>query len=539
MIKYALVLVLIGVLSLYAQRWVHQYEVPGTNGANYAQKIIWGNDGNLYACGVTEGNSTYGDITIISYTPSGTVRWIQRYDGVGHENDHCYDICYGADNNIYVVGDVIPGALGVDAIVLSYTSSGTFLWAYLYNGPDNVIDEARAIVYGDDGNLYVCGVADKNDFTAEARILAFSLTNTGSFRWDHRYPEVKKAGNIGYNLVFGNNTIYVCGTVIGTTNNKNMVVISLTTAGAQNWVYQYNGPSNQTDEARDIVYGGDGFIYTTGESYGTTNYDWTIIKLNNSGSAQWVYRSGLSGADRGRTIVYGADGNLYGAGESYSSTTGYNFTLLSVDINGIQRWIYQYNEANLDDLGLDIAYGIDNYIYATGYVMLSPTGNNDIATTRISNSGTNFKISRYDPAGSRDEGYSIVSGTDTNIYVAGRSTTADGHSKFTVLSYAPSTIDINEGKSGKPGCEISLNIYPNPFHKNLTIRFPKEKVVNIKIFDTGGRLVRQWDYQATGQSGQITWDGTDDAGFKIPAGVYMLYLDVGAIRKVSKVVILE
>uniref|UniRef100_A0A7V3RGX4 T9SS type A sorting domain-containing protein n=1 Tax=candidate division WOR-3 bacterium TaxID=2052148 RepID=A0A7V3RGX4_UNCW3 len=81
-----------------------------------------------------------------------------------------------------------------------------------------------------------------------------------------------------------------------------------------------------------------------------------------------------------------------------------------------------------------------------------------------------------------------------------------------------------------------LEVYPNPFHKNLTIKLqiPKQKgassqksVASIKIYDISGRLVKSFSLTTDNcVLGTIVWDGTDDSGYILPSGVYFIRLQV-------------
>jgi len=101
-----------------------------------------------------------------------------------------------------------------------------------------------------------------------------------------------------------------------------------------------------------------------------------------------------------------------------------------------------------------------------------------------------------------------------------------------------------------------LIIYPNPFRNKLNIRYElpdtkyetmKEPISDIssprsaslKIYDASGRLVRQWDYETIRQSDQILWDGTDDAGRKIPPGIYFVQLEADEFKKTEKAILLR
>jgi FlgD Ig-like domain len=83
---------------------------------------------------------------------------------------------------------------------------------------------------------------------------------------------------------------------------------------------------------------------------------------------------------------------------------------------------------------------------------------------------------------------------------------------------------------------------PNPFHERTTIaaHLAARANINVMIFDVGGRRV------ATIASGvrdagevRYEWNGIDDAGNRVPAGVYFCRLQVGGQRFNQKLVIVR
>jgi hypothetical protein len=65
--------------------------------------------------------------------------------------------------------------------------------------------------------------------------------------------------------------------------------------------------------------------------------------------------------------------------------------------------------------------------------------------------------------------------------------------------------------------------YPNPARGRVTLqlRQPEALPVRLSIFDAAGRRVREVTLDAVGPASRLwLWDGTDDAGVAVPAGVY-------------------
>jgi len=84
-----------------------------------------------------------------------------------------------------------------------------------------------------------------------------------------------------------------------------------------------------------------------------------------------------------------------------------------------------------------------------------------------------------------------------------------------------STVDVPV--AGVEGRVLSAS--PNPFHDQVDLawRLPSPGRVTIEIFDMSGRRVRRFD-QESAASGRLTWDGRDDGGAPVAAGLFLARL---------------
>jgi flagellar hook assembly protein FlgD len=75
----------------------------------------------------------------------------------------------------------------------------------------------------------------------------------------------------------------------------------------------------------------------------------------------------------------------------------------------------------------------------------------------------------------------------------------------------------------------NLQVYPNPFSTQTTIsaKWNKSARVNIEIYNAAGLLVKtlQQGKQLPG-SCKIPWNGTDNSGNILPAGIYYIVLRI-------------
>jgi hypothetical protein len=91
-------------------------------------------------------------------------------------------------------------------------------------------------------------------------------------------------------------------------------------------------------------------------------------------------------------------------------------------------------------------------------------------------------------------------------------------------------LNTSGGAGAIPGRTALRMAFPNPFSQDMTIALALSKSgpANVGVFDVAGRKVRTLvqGVQAAGER-LVTWDGRDDSGARLGAGVYMLRLDAG------------
>ena len=73
----------------------------------------------------------------------------------------------------------------------------------------------------------------------------------------------------------------------------------------------------------------------------------------------------------------------------------------------------------------------------------------------------------------------------------------------------------------------TLTAWPNPFREQVEIawRLPAPGEARMRIFDLGGRRVRELPVTSAGVEGRMSWDGRDHHGAATPAGIYLARLD--------------
>ncbi len=295
-------------------------------------------------------------------------------------------------------------------------SAQTQNWVYRYSGPVSGSD-AYALDYGLDGNIYTAGTT-KGSSTSGLDFTVLSLNQSGTQRWVYRYNGPASNEDQAYDIVCGpDSNIYAAGfSTRSSTIYRNFTVASLKSNGTQRWLYRDSGPAFHRSTANKLTYGLDNNIYAAGlYSDSGTTFDFTVISLTDSGTERWIYRyrDSTNNSFSAGPIVYGNDGNIYAAGRVYNSSTLYDIIVISISDSGTQRWVYRYPQPESPyDEANSIVYGLDGNIYIAG------SDSNYFTVISLTSSGAQRWTYHYNTG----SGYatSISFDTDGNLYAAGR-----------------------------------------------------------------------------------------------------------------------
>uniref|UniRef100_A0A7C4TEK7 T9SS type A sorting domain-containing protein n=1 Tax=candidate division WOR-3 bacterium TaxID=2052148 RepID=A0A7C4TEK7_UNCW3 len=535
--------------SAQVLRWKFQY--PDISPGDVARKVIYAPNNNICVGGHYQ---EYGqDIMVIGLDTLGNLIW-GPVCFIGEYTDILFDMTCGADGNIYLAGsaEIIPPnppAPGdFDALFLALTWSGTPLWWYVYDYAGSY-DEAYSVVQGRDGNLYAAGYNGEQVgphwYDIDFDFVALSLTASGTLRWVYQYDNAgsQQRTDIAKDIVFGDdNNVYVVGEISNDTlgtQSYDLAVVSLTPTGTQRWVYIYNGPGNGMDEAFSVIYK-TGKLYITGFSTGIgTGHDITVLCLDTLGQQQWIYRyDGLGHlTDEAKEIIYGEDGNLYIAGFSYNSNT--DFTVISLDTLGNERWVYQKNgSANSQDEANSLVYGED-CIYACGFVN-NTNQSNDFAVIRINSTGIEDWIYSYNGAvSSYDDAFDLTFGPDKHIYAAGDASEISQYNReFTIISLVDTLLT---GVSEKYNCSLNSNnlvvsgiiVLGNNLQFRLSLS--NSEMVNFSIYNILGQKITSRKIVCSA--------GVSEYCIRLPqnlaSGIYFLKAEYEKSTKVKKFILIR
>lgn len=145
------------------------------------------------------------------------------------------------------------------------------------------------------------------------------------------------------------------------------------------------------------------------------------------------------------------------------------------------------------------------------------------------------------------------------VYLGDATGTAMQRIAFDAIRWRRVSSDIAEDLPGGNLKDYGLMVYPNPASEKITIRylFPITgcRISNIKIYDVSGRMVKSFNLSQTGNSqfiepghknsqssnqpAEIVWNGDDNTGRLLPAGIYIIKIEADEFKKSEKLVLLK
>jgi len=421
------------------EAWVARYNGPA-NSSDNATAIAVDGSGNVYVTGSSYGAGFISDYATIKYDSAGQEQWVARYNGPGNGDDTAYALAVDSSGNVYVTG-YSPGAgTGSDYATIKYDSSGQEQWVARYNGPANS-DYATAIAVDGSGNVYVTGsskgVGNASDYAT------IKYNSAGQEQWVARYNGPANVWNDQATAIAidGLGNVYVTGSSQASGGNYDYATIKYNSAGQEQWVARYVGPSNRgAEHATAIAVDGSGNVYVTGESFGSgTRFDYATVKYDSAGQEQWVarYNGPANLNDSPSGIALDDLGNVYVTGTSFAGTF-HDYATVKYDSSGQEQWVARYTRPFNDSFATAIALDGSGNIYVTGYSYGAGRTPPDYATIKYDSAGQEQWVARYNgPGNSYDSATAIAVDGSGNVYVTGSSIGSGGDSDYATIKYVP------------------------------------------------------------------------------------------------------
>ena len=159
---------------------------------------------------------------------------------------------------------------------------------------------------------------------------------------------------------------------------------------SQDWIQRFTSDSTRDETVNDMFVDDQGNVYVTGSQKGpnAAQLEAVTVKYNSNGVQQWIqnYQSPTNNGAFGRAIYVDAAGFVYVTGENAMVSGGSNEALIvKYNPTGTQLWFYRFQYVNLS--------------YAGGFDIITDLTGNVYVTGEYGNGGNNIFLIKFDPSG--------------------------------------------------------------------------------------------------------------------------------------------
>jgi|GEM_PF-518136 len=398
---------------------------------------------------------------VIVFSQAPSIQWQKSYGGTNI--DYAYFVRQTSDNGYIVAGTTKSNNIFVsgnhgdyDYWIIKLDDSGNLQWQKALGGSGT--EEAYSVEQTSDGGYIIAGSSNSNNGNVTGNHGSYDywivkLDSAGNIQWqksfggtdeDNAYS-AKQTSDDGY--IIAGRSKSVDGDVTGNHGNFDYWVLKLNNSGNIQWQKSFGGSG--LDEAHSVQQTSDGGYAVTGFSWSnngdlTGNHgnsaDYWIVKLNNTGNIQWQKNLGGNGADYAASAEQTIDGGYVIAGRSISNDGdvsgnhgNYDFWVVKLNNSGVLQW-----QKSLGSGFTDYAYSV-NQTSDGGYIVAGWTypGNHPLGDVSGIKGYHDFWVVKLDNSGTLewqkclggpwlDEGYSIQQTSDDGYIVAGKSVSITG-----------------------------------------------------------------------------------------------------------------
>jgi hypothetical protein len=289
--------------------------------------------------------------------------WIAELTGSGTSNNAIYGIATNSLGDAYTTGVLSGGGAQLSGIQ-KINTDGVLQWQISYgNGSSGVGTQGWAMAVDSSGNMFFAGKIQSNDDLALVK-----YDSSGTLQWQRQL-----------------------------------------------------GANSENETAYGVATDSSGDIYIVGES--STSAYGIVAKYNTSGTIQWQYKiggSGWGGNVSFRAITVDSSGYIYVVGSGgTSATAGSPIQVVKLDSSGTTQWVRRFSDANAAE-SFAVSTDSSNNVYVGGRYDNGASAT-DIFVMKLNSSGTRqWSVTLNGAAGTRsDEAYGIGVDSSANVFIAG------------------------------------------------------------------------------------------------------------------------
>jgi hypothetical protein len=501
--------------------------------------------------------------------------WMVRYSTGQYHNDEARAVAADSFGNCYVVGYGDPDQM----VVIKYDPNGDTLWTRTDTRGGQTGYSGMAAAAYPDGSL-VAAVNVRQDTFNGFHVM--KLDAGGALQWDtvcwHSHSSTGIGLNAGIHMILSpSGSIYLTGTAKSPTTSTDALTCKLNQSGGTAWVSTLDGQRHSFDVAGGLRLDATGNVFVAASLTDAANrYNATAIKYDSLGNRLWYYQYATSSTiESWGTDIAVAGTSAYLVGNWRTVTLNSHRTIIlrlnsggdtvwsrsdsseaasaSADVGGNAHVVGLYSPNSNHSTIRTWKYGPagqllwrhdyrDTDTAYTGGYFAGPTSDGGVYAVgpRIQTGSLplqSFAVEKYDASGQRlwathsdtsGQDYSYVLNAAAvdrvdNVLMVGRAEPRTGSGTGFVTMKFRASGGVEELGQARVAAGSAIMAVPSIVRGTcrLTLR-SAEKAQALEIRDLAGRVVRSLPVSGAIGEARATWDATDEAGIRVPSGVYFV-----------------
>jgi hypothetical protein len=533
-----LLFIFVNSYSQYTQQWVDRVNGRG-NSFDIANNLFLDEQSNAYVyCTVYDSVFGQTNLCAIKYGTGGNILWKTVYDNPFGTIDQLQDVIKDSQNNSYITAYCSEEG-SIKILLLKLNQNGDTVFSRITSIPNHETLLSHAICTDNSGNIFI--LADGRNLTTGKTDFIIVKYNSSGIVLNYKIFEGSPEGDDNGIKILCDNAGNVFAGVNSFYSGVSYDVVIYKLDNNLNEIYtkRINGSANLDDGIVDMKLAYDNNILFTAKISGAgSEWDIGTFKLNNS-TGDIIWQKNFNGTGNHLDLPYAlttdVSNNIYVTGYSRNSPSiqSEDIVILKYDKNGNEIWRRIYNDSvNGTDQGFSICTDSQKNIYVAG---CADQGNQHVE----------FISLKYDSLGtllwkgtyhyyhlSEDFVYKIAVNNNQDIFISGISFSHETDYDVTTIKYARQTGIYSNPEIVKDF--VLYPNYPNPFNPSTTISFynPQKELTVIRIYNIKGEEVAELENRVI-SSGyhQYNFDAS-----LFSSGVYFYKIQHGAFQVSGKIV---
>jgi len=296
----------------------------------WAESLVEVSDGGYAIAGDTESfGAGKSDFWLIKTDAYGNMEWNQTYGGPEHE---LFTSLVITSDGGYALAGITTTAAPWASWLVKTDAYGNMEWNRTYGGTE--LDSVYSLVEASDGGYALAGTKFYLDAGESATDLWLLKTDAfGNMEWNQTYvvPSLVDSAfsQAPGSLVATSDGGYAITGVTSVFGSVDFWLVKTDASGSMEWNQTYGGPD--LDWPTSLITTSDGGYTLAGttNSSGAGNYDFWLVRTDESGDMEWKQTYGGSGSDVAYALIATSDGGYALAGcRDASGDTGSDFWLV-------------------------------------------------------------------------------------------------------------------------------------------------------------------------------------------------------------------